>query len=225
MVKRPTAASFVAFALIVWAGTGDLFAQEPRPEITDITLAADSEFVALDVTCTGLFSERIIGTVQSGLPAVVDLLYYFTDRGGGVLAEDVSSFALQYDVWDDIYFIESPDTTRSFPSFATMQQAIERIQHLKLVPLKALKPDRSYRVHMSIIVNPLKGIDRTRIADWVSDNVRTRVDDSWREQVLNLNNLISHFFSREREVVNQSAWYRSEYFKPDSLRGLNREAE
>jgi hypothetical protein len=192
-------------------------ADEPRPAITNVGLSAERGYISGRVACTGLFSERVMGTVQSGLPAVVDLLYYFSARSGGVLAEDVLSFSLLYDVWEDTYAIEADDTTLTFSTFAGMQQAIEHLQHLKLIPLEALKPDRSYRVHMSIMINPLRGIDRERMTDWVSENVRTSEDESWREQLLNLNDLISHFFSRERGTVNRSKWYQSAFFTPDSL--------
>jgi len=216
MLRRTVTA---VFAILLLTGEGSQFARadEPRPAITHVGLSAERGHVSVDVACTGLFSERVIGTVQSGLPAVVDLLYYFSARSGGVLAEDVLSFSLLYDVWEDTYAIEAEDTTLSFPTFAGMRQAIEHLQHLKLIPLEALKPGRSYRVHMSIMINPLRGIDRAKMTEWVSENVRTSEDESWREQVLNLNDLISHFFSRERGTVNSSKWYQSAFFSPDSL--------
>jgi hypothetical protein len=80
-------------------------------------------------------------------------------------------------------------------------------------------------VHMSITINPLRGIDREKITEWVSENMRASDDNSWREQVLNLNDLISHFFSRERGVVNQSKWFQSEFFRPDSLTARDQEKE
>ena len=79
------------------------------------------------------------------------------------------------------------------------------------------------RLNICIMINPLRGADREKIAGWVSENMRTSEDDSWRGQVLNLNELISHFFSRERGIVNQSSWYKSSYVKPDSLRAPDTE--
>ena len=212
-----------ASILLIGGVSRPVHAEDPHPDISRVSLAVDQGYILGDVTSSGLFSERITGTVKSGLPAVVDLFYYFSNLDGSTVAENVLSFSLRYDVWDDIYSIEAPDTTLSFSTFSEMQQAIENLHQLKLISLDSLDSNRSYRVHMSIIINPLRGVDREKIAGWVSENMRTSEDDSWHGQVLNLNELISHFFSRERGVVNQSSWYKSDFVKPDSLRVPDKE--
>jgi hypothetical protein len=218
MAGSRVTAAIIASAFLIGGWSRSVQAEEPRPTIVRVSLAVDQGFITGDVTSSGLFSERITGTVKSGLPAVVDLFYYFSTLDGSAVAESVLSFSLRYDVWEDVYSIEAPDTALSFHTFAEMQRAIEDLHQLKLISLDSLDSDRSYRVHMSIMVNPLRGADRERIAGWVSENMRTSEDDSWHGQVLNLNELISHFFSRERGVVNQSSWYKSSFVKPDSLR-------
>jgi hypothetical protein len=224
LIKESKAvASICAVLLIVGGWSRPAHAEDSRPTIERVTLAVDQGYITGDVVSSGLFSERIIGTVESGLPAVVDLFYYISTPDGGTVSENVLSFSLCYDVWEDIYSIKAPDTTRSFPTFAKMQQAIENLHRLKLVALDSLDSDRSYRVQMSIMINPLRGVDRERIAGWVSENMRTGEDDSWHGQVLNLNELISHFFSRERGVANQSSWYKSDFMKIDSLRAPDKE--
>jgi hypothetical protein len=223
MKRSVVTAVILAGAFLVAGRPQSVRAEEPHPAIVSVRLAAEGGYVTGDVTSSGLFSERITGTVQSGLPAVVDVFYYFSTPDGGTAAENVLSFSLHYDVWEDVYSVEAPDTTLSFPTFAAMQQAIQKLHHLKLVSLDSLDPSRSYRVHMSIMINPLRGADRDEIAGWVSENMQESEDDSWHGQVLNLNELISHFFSRERGVVNRSSWYKSASIKPDSLRMLDKE--
>ena len=219
-----TAIAVISVSVFLIGGwSRPVHAEDPRPAISRVSLAVDHGYITGDVASSGLFSERITGTVKSGLPAVVDLFYYFSTLDGSTVADNVLSFSLRYDVWEDIYSIEAPDTTLKFPTFVEMQQAIENLHRLKLVSLDSLDSDRSYRVQMSILINPLRGADREKIAGWVSENMRTSEDDSWRGQVLNLNELISHFFSRERGVVNQSSWYKSDFVKPDSLRAPGKE--
>ena len=223
MAGRRVTAAVIASAFLLAGWSRPVQAKEPRPTIERVSLAVDQGYITGDVTSSGLFSERITGTVKSGLPAVVDLFYYLSTLDESTVAENVLSFSLRYDVWEDVYSIESPDTTRSFHTFAEMQQAIENLHQLKLISLDSIDVDRSYRVSMSIMVNPLRGADREKIAGWVSENMRTSDDDSWHGQVLNLNELISHFFSKERGVVNQSNWYKSSFIKPDSLRAPDTE--
>ena len=216
-------AAVCAVILLIVGWSQPAHAEDMRPTIDGVTLAVDQGYIIGDVASSGLFSERITGTVKSGLPAVVDLFYYFSTPDGSSVAENVLSFSLGYDVWEDIYSIKAPDTTLSFPTFADMRQAIENLHRLRLVALDSLAPGRSYRVHISIMINPLRGADREKIAGWVSENMRTSEDDSWHGQVLNLNELISHFFSKERGVVNQSSWYKSDFIKPDSLGAPDKE--
>jgi hypothetical protein len=53
----------------------------------------------------------------------------------------------------------------------------------------------------------------------VGANVEGGSNESWHEQVLNLNDLIRHFFSREKDSANRSPWYRTGYYNPRRLRG------
>ncbi|MEZ5357708.1 MAG: DUF4390 domain-containing protein [Candidatus Zixiibacteriota bacterium] len=225
MTGNTLIAALALSILLIGGWSQPVRAEDPQPAILSVSLGTDQGYITCDVKSSGLFSERITGTVKSGLPAVVDLFYYFSTREGNTVAENVLSFSLRYDVWDDIYSIEAPDTTRSYSAFSEMQQAIDNLHQLKLVQLDSLDSNRSYRVHMRIMINPLRGTDREKIAGWVSENMRTSEDDSWHGQVLNLNELISHFFSRERGVVNQSGWYKSDFVKPDSLRVPGKEEE
>jgi hypothetical protein len=217
MATSRMAALILASAFLLGLWPQSVRAGEARPAIVRVRLSIDGGYVAGDVTTAGLFSERIVGTVQSGLPAVVDLFFDLAALGGGTIREDVRSFTLRYDVWGDTYSIEGPDTTLSFATFAGMQRAIEHVRGVRLAPFGAFDPGRSYRLRMSVMISPLRGVDRDKIAGWVSENMRSSEDDSWREQVLNLNDLISHFFSRERGDVNRSGWYESAFFKPGGL--------
>ena len=223
MTRGNVTAVICASILFIGGWSGSARAENPRPIIASVSLAAEQGYVTADVASSGLFSERITGTVKSGLPAFVDLFYYFSTLDGSTAADNVLSFSLHYDVWDDIYSIEGPETTLTFPAFAEMQQAIENLHRLKLVPFDSLDPERSYRLNLSIMINPLRSAEREKIAGWVSENMRTSEDESWRGQVLNLNELISHFFSRERDVVNESSWYKSDFIRLDSLRAPDKE--
>jgi len=223
MIEIKAIVALSTVLLLIGGWSRPVRAEDTRPTIERVTLAVDQGYITGDVASSGLFSERITGTVKSGLPAVVDFFYYFSTPDGGTVSENILSFSLCYDVWEDIYSIKAPDTTQSYPTFAKMQQAIENLHRLKLVALDSLDYNRSYRVQMSIIINPLRGADREKIAGWVSENMRTSKDDSWHGQVLNLNELISHFFSRERGVVNQSSWYKSDFVKLDSLCASDKE--
>lgn len=196
-----------------------------RPDVVQVRLYVEDGRLTGDITCRGIFSERIVGTVQSGLPAVVELFYHLLGSIEGTVKKGVHSYSLAYDVWEDGYSISGGDSTVYFPTFKEMRATIEHLRSVSIIPFDEILPEQSYRILVSVAVNPLQGTDNSRIAGWVSENVRGNRDDSWHEQVLNLNDLITHFFSKEKDTTNRSGWFRSEPFKPGHLPVRNKEAE
>jgi hypothetical protein len=190
-----------------------------RPMITGAEVYVSGDLIVCDVRCDGLLSERIAGTVQSGLPAVIELLYNLEGRDGKAVLNGIHSYELLYDVWDDIYSIRSGDSTLIFEDFDAMGRSIERLQRLPIVSVEAADTSREYSVSLIVAVHPLRGSETHRVEGLVSDAVGARAHDSWREQVLNINDLIRRFFSRDKGTSNRSDVYRTQYFAPRSLPG------
>jgi hypothetical protein len=202
---------FLGGATAVRSDEGD------RPAIVRVRLYMDGGNLACDVTSTGIFSERIVGTVQSGLPAVIELFYQLMASNEGTVTRGVHSYSVQYDVWDDVYSITEGDSTLDLSTFEDMRRIVEHLRGVALIPAGEMLADMSYSVRLSLAVNPLTGSDRKKITGWVRENLRSSQDDSWKEQVLNVNDLIAHFFSREKDSPNRSDWYQSERFRPKRL--------
>jgi hypothetical protein len=206
-------------ALVIFMMIAVSAAAEERPIIADAEVYVSGDRIVCDVRCDGLLSERIAGTVQSGLPAVIELLYSVEARDGKAVSNGIHSYELLYDVWDDIYSIRSGDSTVTFEDFDAMGRSIERLQRVPLVSVAAADTSREYSVSLTVAVHPLRGSETRRVEGLVSDAVGARSHDSWREQVLNINDLISRFFSRDKGTSNRSDVYRTQYFAPRSLPG------
>lgn len=213
----------VLSALLAMAVAGAAHAgEEKRPAIMQIDLYIENGYLTGDITSRGVFSERIIGTVQSGLPAVVQLFYHLTESSGRPVQEGVHSYSLEYDVWDDVYSVTWQDSTVLLPSLEAMRSMIEHMKSITLAPVERMLPQRSYSVQMSIAVNPLQGTDSKEMTGWVMQNVGRR-GSSWHEQVFSVNDLIEHFFSSEEDLPMRSEWFRSAPFKPHLLSARDRE--
>jgi hypothetical protein len=197
-----------------------VFAAE-RPFISAVAIYVSGGRVVGDVKSGGILSERIAGTVQSGLPAVVELLYSLSERNDGTIASGIHAYELHYDVWEDIYSIRSDDSTRTFVDFADMGRAIETLRAVPIVPVRSLDPAGEYAVQLSIAVEPLRGSEQKRIEGFVEDTVSGRSRGAWHEQVLNVNELISRFFSRGEAPSSRSDVYRTGPFSLLSLPGMN----
>ncbi len=208
--------TFVSILMLFWApvygaGSGE------RPVIRSASMSVVDGVIVSDVTSDGLFSDQIVGTVQSGLPAVVEVLYNLVNKNDKLLGGGLHTFELRYDVWDDFYIVESVDSTRRYSTLSEMIDAMEHLRGLAVAPVENAAAGTEYAVKFSIAVHPLRSRDQQRIAGWVGANVQGGDQESWHEQVLNLNDLISHFFSREENSANRSSWYRTEFFDPQLL--------
>jgi hypothetical protein len=206
-----------AFTLVLFPGLPEGAENDP-PRITGVRLYLLEEELAGDVQCRGIFSERVVQTVRSGLPAVVEVFYHLVETREGTEAKGVFRLSLHYDVWDDIYSVTVGDTSISMKNFESLRAFTSTLRSVPIVPARSLLDGTRYRLRCSIAVNPLRGTDRERIEVWVREKVRSDNESSWREQLLNVNELISYFFSREKNSPERSSWFVTEPFRLSELK-------
>ena len=203
-------------AVLPMIGSAPAFAQANRPTIVRARVYVDHGFIASDLTSRNLFSEQIVGTVQSGLPAVVELLFKLVNADEKMVNGGVRLYELGYDVWDDRYLVKGADSTRYYTSFSKMGAALEQLRSIKLIPVGDVDGAGEYSLRFSVTVHPLRSRDRAQMVEWMGQNVTGEIESS-RKQMLNLNDMIRHFFSREKEVTNRSPWFETEFFRPGAL--------
>ena len=200
--------------LLLCGGSPAIADDGEAPVITGARMFVNGEVLMGDLTCRNLFSERIVGTVQSGLPAVVELLYQLISRDDDDVSRGIHAYSLQYDVWDDVYTIDHADTSFAYGTFEAMTNAVENLRRIAIIPVEAVDPASDYAVRFSVSVHPLRGSEQ-EIVGWVGENVGGA--GSSRTQLLNVNDLIQGFFARGRDVSNRSPWFETEFFRPGGL--------
>ena len=67
---------------------------DERPAISGVSVYVRGGVVHCDLRCDNLFTERIVGTVESGLPAVVELLYTMHNADGKRVRRGLHSYEL-----------------------------------------------------------------------------------------------------------------------------------
>lgn len=215
MIKRPLI--FLLAALVV-ACPQPTMAEErsQRPTITDAQVYVVGMQLVSDVYVENLFSERVAGTVQSGLPALVELLYRLLEGKSSVVHQGIVAYELRYDIWEDRYLVTDVDSIEVYATFETMKNAMEGIR-VPCGDVDLLDAGRDYTVEVGIAIHPLRGKDKREIEGWVSENVGGGTAGSQRTQVLNLNEMIEHFFRRNKDDANRSEWFRSPVFRSGQL--------
>lgn len=200
-----------------FAGVTTVRADE-RPVIGDASVYIRGGVVHCDLRCDNLFTERIVGTVESGLPAVVELLYRVHNADNKRVRRGLHSYELVYDVWDDVYSLDRGDTLIVYDGFDAMRAALERLQGVAVAPVADLGAEERYTVEFSISVHPLRGTEEEQIVGWVDEQVLGQSSRSWHERVLNVGDLVHGLFSRDRDHSVRSEWYRTAAFTPATLR-------
>jgi len=188
-----------------------------RPVIKSVRLYTDGSTLYCDLTSDGMLNDRITGTVRSGLPAVVELFYHLKTKGRGVSFEGIHSWSLRYDVWEDIYSVCDGDTTVTLESIESMDRMISRLEGISLAPFSGLAAGKTFTVKFCIAVNPFSGSEGRHVEDWIEESAGVRQESTWREQVLNVNDLISHLFSRNRDAASRSEWFETGDVTPEQL--------
>ena len=122
----------ILFTLSVTGQCGNAFAVDPRPTIVSAKIYVMQGQLTGDLVAENLFSERIIGTVQSGLPAVVELMFKLTEGKNMIVNRGLVVYELGYDVWSDRYSIAEVESTRVFSSFDEMDTAIRRLHGISI---------------------------------------------------------------------------------------------
>jgi len=199
------------------------FARAPspeRPEINDARIYTDGSTLFCDLTSSGMLSDRITGTVKSGLPAVVELFFQLSTKGRGIKVEGIHSWSLRYDVWEDVYSVSDGDTTVTLESIESMENMISRLKGVSLIPFSRLTEGKRFTVKFSIAVNPFSGTEGEQVEGWIEESAGVRQESSWREQVLNVNDLISHLFSRSRDAARRSDWFETGPVEPDDVQRI-----
>lgn len=193
-----------------------------HPVINDARIYTDGSTLFCDITSSGMLSDRITGTVKSGLPAVVELFYQLKTKGRGMSVEGIHSWSLRYDVWEDIYSVSDGDTTVTIESIEAMENMISRLKSISLIPFSRLTEGKKFTVKFSIAVNPFTGSEGEQVAGWIEESAGIRQESSWREQVLNVNDLISHLFSRSRDAASRSEWLETGPVEPEHVQIIQR---
>ena len=209
MRPHPSRPVVVAALLVVAAAEARA---APRPRITRVDVSSTREQVVCTITSEELFNEQVVNTVKSGLPAVVELVYRVVDARERSLVRGLYTIEIRCDVWNDVYALVRDDTSYTYPSFETVSAAVERLERVPVLPLSALDRGAEISVLVAIAVYPLRGKEQEDIVGWVEEQVGGQSSRTWREQVLNIDDLIQRLFSDD--VQQRSDWFRSPSFQP-----------
>lgn len=203
----------VLFAPLVRADDGEIRVEAITPALRNDTLTVSAQF-------KNLFSEKIVGTIQSGLPCIVKIEVELRENGEKKTLEREVTRTIEYDVWSERYSVRRSDSTDVLSDFEKVKQSIRQFQH-DLAATASLKTNSRYTIAIRAAIIPITTRQADKISDWLLDPNQT--EESLPSQnrssgfKMNLNKLVSFLVGSKRRSRYSSDWYTSNKFNIEEL--------
>jgi len=201
--------------VIAGAGEGDAIRVESiTPRLLNNQLVVSAKF-------ENLFSNKIVGTIQSGLPSIIQIEIKLRDNVARQLAQRLFVRSISYNVWENRYTIRG-DSTHSYSNLEAVKNASSRIDSVVIGPAEQLRTAASYQLQVRVAIIPISSIQSKKVTDWLLDPNQTEEpiasDDRAGGFKLNLSNLISYFVGERKQSQYSSDWHSSPAFRIEDLK-------
>lgn len=186
-----------------------------KPELVNGYLTVSANF-------QNLFSERITGTIQSGLPSVIQIEIKLMKNSNQLVKRKQIVHSISYDIWDELYSINTEDSTEIYKDFTTAKKISSRLEKSALIAANLLTSQDRYSIHIRVGIIPISSKQGAKIADWLLDPNQTEENLASEERAsgfkLNLSNLVSFFVGGKKRSRYSSDWFTSETFFLNDLK-------
>lgn len=209
-MRRPLTTIFCLMLCLAWP----LGAQQPK--IRGLSAAPRGEKIIARVRLEQLFAPKIVSTIRSGLPAIVQHDFRLQAENGKEKERALQTLEVKYDIWAQRFVLAFPDTVRFATTFAEVEKMLKDFE-IPAFFTAALDHSSAYRLRLRVAVVPISAeqnrqmLQRLAANDFEADNTTTEAGRSGFS--LDLSSLISFFFAGEERAHGVSAWAASPPFR------------
>jgi hypothetical protein len=209
-MRRPLTTIFWLTFCLAWP----LAAQQPK--IRGLSATPRGERVIARVRLENLFAPKIVSTIRSGLPAIVQHDFRLQTENGEEKARALQTLEVKYDIWAQRFRLAFPDTVRFAATFEEVEKMLKDFE-IPALFTPTLERSPACRLRLRVAVIPIsaeqnrKLLQRLAGDDFEADNTTTEAGRSGFS--LDLSSLISFFFAGEERAHGASAWAASPPFR------------
>lgn len=205
----------VTFPSLVFAQAGG----EIRVERITPGLSGDSLVVSADFK--NLFSKKIVGTIQSGLPSIVEIQIKLLEGTKQIVRKPISR-SIEFDVWEERYVVRSPDTTEVYFEFEKVKRATNRLLNAFLISKALLAATKNYTIQIRVGIVPISAHQANKVSYWLENPNQSEEaiasDNRSSGFSLNINKLVSFFVNKKKGSQFSSKWFSSRPFRLAELK-------
>lgn len=182
-------------------------------------LSGDSLVVSADFK--NLFSRKIVGTIQSGLPSIVEIQIKLFEGTKQIVRKPISR-SIEFDVWEERYRVRSPDTTQVYFEFEQVKQAANRLMNVFLISKALLAATKNYTIQIRVGIIPISAHQANKVSYWLENPNQSEEaiasDNRSSGFSLNINKLVSFFVNKKKGSRFSSKWFSSRSFRLAELK-------
>lgn len=208
---------FFLIVLAGWASAGE----GDAIRVTQITPRLSGQSLTVSAVCQNLFSDKIVGTIQSGLPAIVQIEIKLKDDRNKQIAQRQITRSISYNVWENRYTV-AEDSARFFSELEEVKKISSRVENVVLVSVQQLPPNMRFVIQVRAAILPISSTQGRKVTDWLLDPNQTEEslpsEDRTGGFKLNLSNLISFFVGGKKPSQYSSDWHSSHTFRLENLK-------
>lgn len=205
----------VTFPSLAFAQAGS----EIRVERITPKLSGDSLLVSADFK--NLFSRKIVGTIQSGLPSIVEIQIKLLEGTKQIVRKPISR-SIEFDVWEERYVVRSQDTTEVYFEFEQVKQAANRLLNVVLISKGLLTANQNYTIQIRVGIVPISAHQANKVSYWLENPNQSEEaiasDNRSSGFSLNINKLVSFFVNKKKGSQFSSKWFSSRPFRLAELK-------
>jgi len=200
----------MALPAFVFAQTaGEIRVERITPKLRGDSLLVSAEF-------KNLFSGKIVGTIQSGLPSIVEIQVKLLEGTRQVISKPISR-SIEFDVWEERYLVRSLDTTIVYLDFEQVMQSTNVLPGILLISRDLLRATTNYTIQIRVGIVPISARQANKVSYWLENPNQSEEavasDNRASGFSLNINKLVSFFVSNKKGSQFRSKWFSSRPFR------------
>lgn len=205
----------VTFPLLAFAqAAGEILVERITPGLSGDSLVVSADF-------KNLFSRKIVGTIQSGLPSIVEIQIKLFEGTKQIVRKPISR-SIEFDVWEERYRVRSPDTTQVYFEFEQVKQAANRLMNVFLISKALLAATKNYTIQIRVGIIPISAHQANKVSYWLENPNQSEEaiasDNRSSGFSLNINKLVSFFVNKKKGSQFSSKWFSSRSFRLAELK-------
>ena len=214
MHRRTNRFVFIVLLVSCISSPAVLFGQGSPVKIADIKPVILNQNIRLEFTLVPFFSEKITGTIQSGLPTLLEIETIVFDQKHQELSRHLFARRISYNMWEERYRIDEPDSTLFFSSFEKFKKACLQLRSTPIFKVITIQGQRRIFVRARAGIRLMSDNQNQQLTGWLNRSYQTQQAYSTDEKSsgfrLSFGALVSFFMGDSQNNADKSAWHQFE---------------